>query len=73
MAGAELRSDITQIRHAVHIQPDFRHGDHDVGMPKTETGAEFHLRIGVGQPFTHKVLPGHAEIYRAGADLAGDF
>ncbi|MNZ89671.1 hypothetical protein D3C78_1086050 [compost metagenome] len=72
MTGAEFRSDIAEIGHAVHIQPDFRHGDHDVGMTETEAGAKFHLRIGIGQSLAHKVLTRHAEIHRARADLAGD-
>ncbi len=53
MTGTEFRGHIAEIGHAVHIQPDFRHGDNDIGMAETEAGAEFHLRIGVGQPLSH--------------------
>ena len=39
MAGAEIGGDIAEIGHGVDIEPDIRHGDHDIGMTEAEVRA----------------------------------
>ena len=40
VAGAEIGGDVAEIGHGVDIEPDFRHGDDDIGMAEAEAGAE---------------------------------
>ncbi len=69
----ERGRDVVEIGHVAHVDPGLRHGDHDIGVAKAESGHHDDALIGTRDHFPHQILAGDAEMHHALAELLGDF
>src|SRR5690606_35407707 len=70
--GAEVRGDVGEVDHLLHVDPGVGHRHHHVGLAEAEAAHEQHVLLAIFGRLVDEIGAGHADIDAAEDQLPGD-